>query len=146
MSEKEKESKKRGLYFKFLRNEQNEEIEYKYNPPVYGESNTDITFYEPNATRISNMYKSASAASKGVYDFDGSKKKIPNIEDCTVPLGRKLGLTFEEVSQLQTINNSKIKNQSDNIEKSEKDKTEQLKKEVGEVVNILNNSDSTKSE
>ena len=73
---------KRGLYFKYLRNEQNEEIDYQYHAPKYGASNTDISYYEPNSTRIANMYRSASAASTGVYDFDDGKER--KIEDCVV--------------------------------------------------------------
>ena len=134
---------KRGLYFKFLRNEQNEEIDYKYSAPKYGASNTDISYYEPNSTRIANMYRSASSAGTGVYDFDDGKER--KIEDCVVPIGRKPGMTFEEISQIQTNNRERIKSQADKIESADLDAQEQMKKNLKEAVaisNALRNPDS----
>lgn len=134
---------KRGLYFKYLRNEQNEEIDYKYSAPIYGDSNTDLSFFEPNSTRIANMYRSAGSLSKGVYDFDDGKKR--DIEDCVVPIGRKPGMTFEEISQIQTYNNQRIKNEAKQIENDELDAQEKMKKNLKEAVamaDAIRNSDS----
>ena len=39
--------------------------------PDYGPSTTDPTYYEPTATRIANMKRSAGAF-QGLYDFTGS--------------------------------------------------------------------------
>lgn len=89
-----------------------EPIEYEFKLPKYGKSTTDPTFYEPSATRIANMRKSA-AAGKSLYDFDGSDlPKIKNkngqlepdwskqnISKARIVPGRKPGLTQEEISQ-----------------------------------------------
>lgn len=125
---------KRELYFKYLRNEQNEEIHYEYHAPKYGESNTDTSFYEPNSTRIANMYRSAGSLSKGVYDFDDGKER--DIEKCHVPIGRKPGLTFEEISQIETNVSSSIQKESKQIEKDELDAQERAKKNLKEAVSI----------
>lgn len=137
---------KRGLYFKYLRNEQNEEIDYKYQAPKYGPSNTDLSYYEPNSSRIANMYKSGGAGAAVCYDFEASKgHKIPDINDCQMPFGRKPGLTFEEVSQAETIVKSRVKAEADKIEKDTKNALEQSKKNVKEAVAMaqaINNPDS----
>lgn len=125
------------LYFKYLRNEKNEEVSYKYKGPIYGPSNTDPSYYEPQATRIANMYRSASAASNGVYDFDDGSK-APDINDCVVPVGRKPGLTFEEVSQMQTINERNIKAQAKQAEQELNDSDELSKKNIKEAVAMAN--------
>ena len=59
-------SGKKDRYFNTLFQEKNELSDYKYEAPVYGESNTDISYYEPNSTRIANMRKAASGLSTGV--------------------------------------------------------------------------------
>lgn len=126
---------KRGLYFKYLRNEQNVEIDYEFKAPVYGASNTDISYYEPNSSRIANMYKSGGASNVALYDFDQSKgQEVPDIKDCQMPFGRKPGLTFEEVSQAETILKSSLKSEADKIEKDTKEALEQSKKNVKEAV------------
>lgn len=138
--------KKRCLYFKYLRNEQNEEIDYEYKAPVYGESNTDISYYEPNASRIANMRKAANAAVTGLYDFDQSKAKIPDIEDCVVPFGRAQGLTFEEVSQAEKIVSKRVKDEADKIEADTKEAMEQSKKNVKEAVEMAKAISGSKTE
>ena len=45
----------------------------KFELPKYPESTTDPTYYEPTATRIANMKRSAGAF-QGLYDFTGSAK------------------------------------------------------------------------
>lgn len=80
---------------------------YEFKLPKYGKSTTDPTYYEPSATRIANMRKSA-AAGKSLYDFTGeefadeegnidwSKQNISNVH---ITPGRKPGMTQEEISQ-----------------------------------------------
>ena len=43
----------------------------KFELPKYGPSTTDPTYYEPQATRIANMRKSAQSF-EGLYDFTGN--------------------------------------------------------------------------
>lgn len=135
---------KEKLYFKYVRNEQNEAIDYKYEPPIYGESNTDISYYEPQSTRIANMKRSASGLSTGAYDFDENSKV--KIEDAHVPLGRKPGMTFEEISQIQTRTESSIKSQAKNAEKELNDMDEVSKKNIKEAVAIANAIDNRGTE
>ena len=68
------DNKKR--YFTNLNSEQNNPCDYKFKLPFFGESKTDQSFYEPNASRISNMKKSASGLSTGVYDFDQDSELV----------------------------------------------------------------------
>lgn len=136
---------KKYEYFSTLHQENNESCDYKFDPPIYGESNTDISYYEPNASRIANMKKTASGLSTGVYDFEKNPgRDIP--EGVQVPFGRKQGLTFEEVSQLETRNNQSIKNQADNSEKLKKQLKEQSDKNIKEAVEIANAIDNRSSE
>lgn len=135
---------KEKLYFKYLRNEKNESCDYQYEPPIYGESNTDISYYEPNSTRIANMKKSASGLSTGVYDFDENSKV--KIEDVHSPLGRKPGMTFEEISQIQTRTESSIKSQAKKAEKELNDMDEVSKKNIKEAVTIANAIEQSRSE
>lgn len=131
---------KEKLYFKYLRNEKNESCDYQYEPPIYGESNTDISYYEPNSTRIANMKKSASGLSTGAYDFD--EKSEVEIEDVHSPLGRKPGMTFEEISQIQTRTEMSIKSQSKQAEKDMKDSDELVKQNIKQAVDIANAIDN----
>ena len=43
--------------------------DYKYIQPKYDKSTTDPTYYEPAATRIANMRRSAGVQYEGIYDF-----------------------------------------------------------------------------
>lgn len=106
------------LYFNTLRNEDNVPCDYEYKPPIYGESNTDVSFYEPQSSRIANMRKSASGLSTGVYDFEADEKI--ELDKVQAPIGRKPGMTFEEISQVTTINAQNIKQQSGEAETAEK--------------------------
>ena len=115
-------------YFSTLKQEKNTLLQYEYKPPIYGESNTDISYYEPNETRIANMRKTASGLSSGVYDFDENSKV--SIEDAFSPIGRKPGLTFEEVSQMQTDNNARMKATSDKATDADSKAKENIKEAV----------------
>lgn len=115
-------------YFSTLKQENNTLIDYKYESPIYGESNTDISYYEPNSSRISNMRKTASGLSTGVYDFDENSKV--SIEDAHSPIGRKPGMTFEEISQIETINNARMKATSDAASDADSKAKENIKEAV----------------
>lgn len=88
---------------------------YKYEPPKYGKSTTDPTYYEPAATRIANMRKAAQSG-KSLYDFeyDKSKKFTPaellqQSDKMRITPGRKPGLTQEEISQNLKNTESQVK-------------------------------------
>lgn len=43
---------------------------YEFKQPLFGKSNTDQSYYEPRASSIANLYKSAgNAEKKPLYDF-----------------------------------------------------------------------------
>ena len=111
--------------------------EYKFTLPEYGESTTDPTFYEPMATAISNMRNSAKSIPT-LYDFEAGRNI--DIEKIHIMLGRKKGLTQEEMSQIETnlkqeikeTSNQKIdeKNQKEKLVKDFVDTQEQINKEI----------------
>ena len=98
------------------------EIDYKFELPIFGKSNTDQSYYEPQSSRIANMKKAANAAAIGSYDFPKGKKI--DLEDTAIPIGRKLGILPEEISQLETLNNQSIKNADEKDKKAAKEKKE----------------------
>lgn len=136
--------KKKTLYFSTLRNENNDSIDYDYKPPVYGASNTDPSYYEPQASRIANMRNSASAVANGAYDFDENKKV--NLNEVHIPIGRAPGMTFEEISQLQTINNARIKKQNDENVQADKEAEEAKKQLIENTKTISENLNSNSEE
>ena len=74
----------------------------KFELPKYPESTTDPTYYEPTATRIANMKRSAGAF-QGLYDFTGSaktsKEALSQLDGAVVDLRfSKHGMTKEEIS------------------------------------------------
>lgn len=97
-----------------------EKTDYEFKLPKYGKSTTDPTYYEPSATRIANMRKSAQSG-KSLYDFDGSDlPKDDNgnpdwskqdISKARITPGRKPGLTREEISQ--NLNDTRTKLQEE---------------------------------
>ena len=109
------ETKIKPQYLDKLDRRYSKEVDYNFKLPKFGESNTDQSYYEPQSSRIANMYKSASGLSTGAYDFDEDHKI--DLDKDHVPFGRKQGLTFEEVSQVQTRNAASIKSQANNAEK-----------------------------
>lgn len=136
---------KKYEYFSTLLQENNVSCDYKFVPPIYGESNTDLSYYEPNASRIANMKKTASGLSTGVYDFEKNPgREIP--EGVKVPFGRKQGFTFEEISQIETRNNQSIKKQADNSEQLKKQLKEQSDKNIKEAIEIANAIDNRNTE
>lgn len=113
------------FYFSTIHQSNNVKCDYNFEPPLYGLSNTDQSYYEPQSTRIANMRKSASGLSSGAYDFSGEKNINPkdiDLKNFDVPIGRALGLTFEEISQVQTNNTQNIVSQSKDEEERQKAK------------------------
>lgn len=117
--------------------------DYEYVAPTYGETTTDPTYYEPQASRIANMRKSAGSLSSGAYDFtesvgdDFDPENDPHSADKVhTMLGRKPGLLREEVSQIATQNLNNIKRSSksaeekENLEKISKQQNKDFVKEV----------------
>lgn len=115
--------------------------EYNFKLPEFGKSTTDPTYYEPAATRIANMRKSAQSA-KSLYDFDGTKFKDKDgnidwskqdISDSRIIPGRKPGLTREEISQHLTDTQDEIfmHNEEINAEKVND------KKQINQIKNTL---------
>lgn len=139
-------------YFSTIHQSNNVKCDYNFEPPIYGPSNTDQSYYEPQSTRIANMRKSASGLSTGAYDFSGEKNINPkdiDLRNFSVPVGRALGLTFEEVSQIQTNNANNIISQSKEEEerqKSEKASKEQMLKDSVEISQAISNSNFNSEE
>ena len=145
----------------YLNNAQiSERVEgYKFKMPTFGLSTTDPTYFEPTATRIANMRKSATGL-KGVFDFEGkitgspeeiAKKSIKQLEGATVDVRfSKHGMTKEEISQIVTEKTSMAEELVKNKKDSAKTKDERLKEEVA-IATAVNESlssqiDKTSSE
>lgn len=111
-----------NIYLDSLDLRKAKEINYVFTLPKFGESNTDQSYYEPQSSRIANMKKAANAAAIGSYDFPKDKKF--NIEKTSIPIGRKLGILPEEISQIETLNNQSIKSENEKDKKAAKDKKE----------------------
>ena len=111
-----------------------ETSDYKFELPKYGPSTTDPTFYEPTATRIANMMRSASSL-QGIYDFtekidlnNKSKEEIlaatkersmREITNGVVDVRfSKHGLTKEEISQITMEKSLKADSMLDDKKKS----------------------------
>lgn len=92
--------------------------EYKFIQPVFGKSNTDQSYYEPRASSIANLFKSAGNADKTpLYDFTDelpkNGKEIDVVKASHVlksehDKGRKIaalrgnkGADISEISQLE---------------------------------------------
>lgn len=89
--------------------------------PRFGESRTDPTYYEPTATRIANMRKSASSG-VALYDYEGefSKSDIKKqTREHFMEPAREIGITREELSQIQ---NTTAREVDEKIEVAKKDK------------------------
>lgn len=128
---------------------------YKHNYPKYDKSTTDPTYYEPAATRIANMKKSAGAILEGIYDYyskdDVSKFNENNfknnISNAYVDPRFNTKLLREEVSQVVNNVDSKVQDMIDDKEKSLKSKKERISETV-EASKIIsaNNTENTDSE
>lgn len=149
MSTKQVSKKIDDLYFSTIHQSNNEVCDYNFEPPLYGLSNTDQSYYEPQSTRIANMRKSASGLSTGAYDFSGEHNINPkniDLRDFHVPIGRALGMTFEEVSQIQTNNENSIVSQSkeeEDRQKSKKQAKEEMIKDSIEISKAISDKSNT---
>lgn len=129
---------------------------YKFCLPKYPESTTDPSYYEPSASRIANMYRSARQY-QGLYDYTdkGNDSYKEELRNASINPTRKPGMTLEEVSQLESsvtnqidkdIKKSKelIKNEKEDTEKSSKNLRD-LSSAIVDAISI-NSNNSTKSE
>lgn len=128
---------------------------YKFKLPTFGESRTDPSYYEPTATRIANMRRSASTG-VALYDYDGSEfsdiannsklSKEQKIAEYAKRLdvstkkhfiepARQIGITREEISQVQNDTARKI---DDKIVEAKKDSlnTIEERQRVSELAKI----------
>lgn len=125
-----------------------EQIDYEFKLPKYGKSTTDPTYYEPAATRIANMRRSAQSG-KSLYDFEYEKGKkfspeelLKMHDDIRITPGRKPGMTQEEISQQYT----ETLNDVEDMASKKKAQLEANKRDIEHVkdtMNALKNSDGT---
>lgn len=116
---------------------------YKFKLPTFGESRTDPTFYEPTATRIANMRKSASSG-VALYDYEGDFKRS-DVEKQTrehvFEPARNIGITREELSQIVNTTAKSIDKKIDSAKEEQKDKIaekqriQEMAKSISETVN-----------
>lgn len=116
---------------------------YEFKIPDFGESNTDQSYYEPTASAIANMRRSASSDIIGTFDFDlplpkGSDgkvdiKKASKQLDTEISIARKVaqlrlkGSTFEELSQLETEARDSLNDTVEKEQKRQKSKQDQVR-------------------
>lgn len=114
-----------------------EQVEYEYVQPKYGSSTTDPTYYEPTATRIANMRKSASSG-KSLYDFQEGENV--DVSEFTTMFGRKPYMTNEEVAHQITQNKLRMQEDVKNFDEEQKEiqkQTEIIKKQTKAVKDDL---------
>lgn len=107
---------------------------YTHDNPIFGESTTDPTFYEPTASRIANMKKAAGGL-RGIYDFNDSVKSpdeaLNQLSGASVDVRfSKHGMTKEEISQVTMEKSLQADSMISKKKSDKKDNTEQLKKEL----------------
>lgn len=113
---------------------------YKFELPKFGKSTTDPTYYEPAATRIANMRRSAGVQLEGVYDFytkDDVQKFNEqnfknNIKEASVDPKYVKGLTREEISQVTT----QYENQVEKTLENKKNKADKKAERINESIEI----------
>ena len=125
------------IYFK--NTEQISELTtYKHENPTYGKSTTDPTYYEPAATRIANMKKSAGVQLEGIYDFYtkddvskfNEKNFAKNIKNASPDPMFQKGLTREEVSQITTSYENQVESMIDKKKKKSDSKQERISEAI----------------
>lgn len=130
--------------------------DYKFVVPKYPETTTDGSFYEPQATRIQNMKKSASSSNQGLYDFYDDEIKgngaeryrsqvLNRLDNSVTPLGRKPGMTTEEVMSIMNRTEENIKQTSKDAEKDAKKKADskaELLQDAKDIANAFNSESS----
>lgn len=124
-------------------------MKYEYKQPKYGKTTTDPTYYEPAATRIANMRKSAQSG-KSLYDFEYDKDKkftpkelLDQSDNMRITPGRKPGLTQEEISQNLKETQSEVKKMSDD-KKAEQEAFEHDVKYTKKTLEALSESKPAK--
>lgn len=123
---------------------------HKY--PKYGKSTTDPTYYEPAATRIANMKKSAGMKLEGIYDYyskdDVSKFNEANfdknIRNATYDPRFNNNLTREEISQVVSNLSDKADTMIDKKKTAAKDKSDRINEQL-EISNKIQENIETKS-
>lgn len=99
-----------------------------YEPPFFGPSNTDQSYYEPSASRISNSYSST----------EPSENSLLSVSDAfNVPV-KPNGITREEISKMYNEGTLNIKNEVKN--NSKKSKLDTTLDSVNNVLNSLSTS------
>lgn len=119
---------------------------YEFKLPTFGESRTDPTYYEPTATRIANMRKSASSG-VALYDYEGdfSRSDIAKqTREHFMEPARELGITREEISQIQNEASRKVDSKIDEATK-EKQNSIDKKREIADMAKIAKNAMSDDS-
>lgn len=126
------------------------QIDYEFKLPKYGKSTTDPTYYEPAATRIANMRRSAQSG-KSLYDFEYEKGKKFSPEELLemhdkmrITPGRKPGMTQEEISQQYTDTKQEVENMASK-KKAEQEAKDRDIQHVKDTFEALNSSDGEAS-
>lgn len=110
---------------------------YEFKLPTFGESRTDPTYYEPTATRIANMRRSASSG-VALFDYEGdfSRSDIQRqTREHFMEPAREIGITREELSQIQTETSYKVETKLDEAKK-EKQNTIDKQREIADMAKI----------
>lgn len=120
---------------------------YEFKLPTFGESRTDPTFYEPTATRIANMRKSASSG-VALYDYEGdfSRSDIAKqTREHFIEPAREIGITREEISQIQNEAASKIDEQLSVAKEERRDRIAE-KQRIADMAKIAKTAINENSE
>lgn len=119
-------------------------VDYEFKLPKYPKSTTDPTYYEPTATRIANMRKSASSG-KSLYDFENGYN--PDISKVSTMFGRKPYMTQEEVAHQAIQNKLRIEKEIENYDNNEIEKQESIEqiKKINKAVKADKSADATGS-
>ena len=121
---------------------------YEFKLPTFGESRTDPSFFEPSATRIANMRKSASSG-VALYDYEGDFSKS-DIQKQTrthyVEPARILGVTREELSQIQNMAAHNIDAEIEAAVKDTNDKIAEKQRVLSMAKELSQSSDNSGSE
>lgn len=123
---------------------------HKY--PKYGKSTTDPTYYEPAATRIANMKKSAGMQLEGIYDYY-SKDDVSKFNEANFDKNIRAAqydprfnnnLTREEISQVVSNLSDKADTMIDKKKTAAKDKTDRINEQL-EISNMIQENIESKS-
>lgn len=127
-------------------NQISKRVKYEFKLPTFGESRTDPTYYEPTATRIANMRKSASAG-VALYDYEGDYSRsdiAKQTREHYIEPAREIGITREEISQIQNEAARKVDSKIDEAKK-EKQNTIDKQREIADMAKIAKSAISEDS-